>query len=144
MSYYITYLEGSDNFREPMKTNIAFKRNGIRVGVVFMKSNSEFIPWENILRADFTSKLVEQRASIGKALVGGLIFGPAGAIVGGLSGQQVNDRMVSIIRRKEDGTIAPLILEATSGVPLTIKKKIDEELLKRFGTTDRTTDQIQS
>ncbi|MNT48143.1 hypothetical protein D3C72_1849080 [compost metagenome] len=138
MSYYITYLDGSDNFQEPMKTNFAFKRNGIRVGVVFIQSNSEFISWENILRVDFTSKLVEQRVSIGKALIGGLIFGPAGAIVGGLSGKQVNDRMVSIIRRKEDGSIGPIVLEGTSGVPLLIKRKIDQELTKRYGTTDRT------
>lgn len=137
-TFRIFYLGGSKNFLEPMQTNLKVKKDGIHFGIPFIKSNREFIPWEKLLKVDLTSNIADKKVSFGKAIVGDIVFGPVGAILGGMSGGRTVERSLTIIYLNEQNELSSIHFDASRAIPLIIKKKIEGELMKRYGALDRT------
>lgn len=135
MTYSVTCLEGY-GFREPTPNNLKLNNSGIHFGVPFLSKTKLTILWENVLKIDQTANFVDKRVSYGKALAGGLIFGPVGAIIGGVSGSRSLERTLTVVFLAEDNSLQSISIESKASLP--IRDKIEKEMKKRFGTTDRT------
>lgn len=138
MSYYVTCLEGYA-FREPTPNNLKVNGTGLHFGVPLVSKNRLDIPWDDVLKIDQTANFVDKRVSYGKALAGGLIFGPVGAIIGGVSGSRSLERTLTIVFMANDKSLQSVSIESKSSLP--IRDKIEKAMKKRFGTTDRTESQ---
>lgn len=135
MSYYITCLEGF-YYREPTPNNLKVNGSGVHFGVPFVSKNRLDLSWDKILKIDQTSNLANKTVSYGKALAGGLIFGPIGAILGGVSGTKSVERTLTIIFLDDTDNLKSVSFESKAN--LAIRNKIEKTMNKRFGTTDRT------
>ena len=134
-NYTIDCLEG-DYFREPTRNTLNINKHGLHFGIPFIKATQVKIPWDNLLKIDQTANYADKRVSYGKALAGGLLFGPVGAIVGGLSGTKVLERTLTIVFLAESNELKSITFESKMALP--VRNKIEKEMQKRFGTLDRT------
>lgn len=136
MFKYVIQCLGNDYFRDPVANNLMIKKDGLHFGVLFIGSTKVTIPWDRLLKIAQTVSIADTKVSYGKALAGGLIFGPVGAILGGVSGGRTTERVLSIIFLDESNEMKSISFDSKSSLP--IRNKIESEMQKRFGTTDRT------
>lgn len=93
---YLYGLPELDTFQENNKIQCLIIKclpNGLEIGLLYaMSKYSVGIPYSDIkhielaLPEEIITKTKENRSVIGRAIVGGLLLGPVGAIVGGMSG----------------------------------------------------------
>lgn len=136
MNNYLIQCLGNDYFRDPTANRIRIKNDGLHFGVFLVGNTKLDIKWDNVLKIEQTSKLADKKVSYSKAIAGGLIFGPVGAILGGMAGGRVTDRVLTIVF--VDGSQKLQTVSFDSKMSLPIRKKIETELKKRFTTADRT------
>jgi hypothetical protein len=94
-TYYLNHLEGLDGFPrtatkvtlDEEKKNLTFSQLGLKIKVC--------VPFENITNCEkYTEKELKEKSVLGRAAVGGLLFGGAGAVVGAISGSTPKEKNV--------------------------------------------------
>ena len=136
MDNYLIKCLGNDYYRDPITNRVRIKKDGLHFGVLFVNGTKLIIKWDDVLKIDQTVNLANKQVSYGKALAGGIVFGPLGAILGGLSGGKKTERTLTIIFIDETRELKSVSFESMNSLP--IRNKIESELKKRYGTTDRT------
>ena len=136
MNNYLIQCLGSDYFRDPTANRIRIKNSGLDFGVFLVKGTKLSINWDDVLKIEQTVNLADKKVSYGKAIAGGLVFGPVGAILGGLSGGRITDRVLTIVFLDKNKNLQSVSFDSKMSLP--IRNKIEAELQKRFGTVDRT------
>lgn len=136
MNNYLIQCLGNDYFRDPTANRIRIKNDGLDFGVFLVKGTKLSIGWEDVLKIEQTVNLADKKVSYGKAVAGGLVFGPVGAVLGGLSGGRVTDRVLTIVFLDKSKNLQSVSFDSKMSLP--IRNKIEAELQKRFGTIDRT------
>ena len=136
MDNYLIKCIGNDYFRDPVTNRVRIKKDGLHFGVFLINGTKLTIEWDNVVKIDQTVNLANKQVSYGKALAGGIVFGPLGAVLGGLSGGKKTERTLTIIFMDESKELKSVSFEAVNSLP--IRNKIEAELKKRYGTTDRT------
>lgn len=112
---------GNRELRLPCETHIL--DDAIRIDVVSIGSNDRIasftIPHERIIDIDFITRTnieEKQKSVIGRAIVGGMLFGEVGAVVGGLSGQGTKSSTVyttlfAITYETKGGDVSSLVFD---------------------------------
>lgn len=136
MDNYLIKCLGNDYFRDPITNRVRIKKDGLHFGVLFVNGTKLTIKWDDVLKIDQTVNLANKQVSYGKALAGGIVFGPLGAVLGGLSGGKKTERTLTIVFLDERKELKSVSFESMSSLP--IRNKIESELKNRYGTTDRT------
>ena len=139
MTYAVNYVEGSEHIIGPMPRNLSVTRKGVHIFLILSKYQ-DMIPWDAIQRADIRHYTIDDKTSAGGALVGGLLLGPVGAIAGGLSGGKRTGTDLNICYLTPSNEKKVLVINVNyAGTADRIKRKIDSQLKKRFGTSERAT-----
>lgn len=116
----VTHYEGIPNFGskwavamelDEEKQILSFRARA------FTNSNSVQLPINKITKAGFVNITdIEEQSKIGRAFVGGLLFGNAGAIVGALSaGEKKKIRTLYIINYVSNGETKSIVLQDNGG-----------------------------
>lgn len=94
-TYYLNHESGLDGFPrtatkatlDEEKKNITFSQLGLKIKVC--------VPIESITSCEkYTEKELKEKSAIGRAVVGGILFGGAGAVVGAVSGAKPKEKNV--------------------------------------------------
>ena len=94
-SYYLNHLEGLEGFPitatkatlDKEQKTLTFSQLGLKIKVC--------IPIESITSCEkYTEKELKEKSVLGRAAVGGLLFGGAGAVVGAISGAKPKEKNV--------------------------------------------------
>lgn len=92
-TYYLNHLEGLEGFPKTAtkatldteQKTLTFSQLGLKIKVC--------IPVESITSCDsYTEKELKEKSVLGRAAVGGLLFGGAGAVVGAISGAKPKEK----------------------------------------------------
>lgn len=94
-TYYLFHESGLEGFPKTAtkatldeeKKNLTFSQLGLKIKVC--------VPFENITNCEeYTEKELKEKSVLGRAAVGGLLFGGAGAVVGAVSGAKPKEKNV--------------------------------------------------
>ena len=110
-TYYLNHLEGLEGFPKTATKAILDKENmNITFSQIGLK-NTVCIPISSITNAEtHTEKELKEKSVLGRAAVGGLLFGGAGAVVGAISGASPKEKNIhymtlSYIDNNEEKTL---------------------------------------
>ena len=94
-TYYLNHLEGLDGFpRTATKVTLDEENKTITFGQLGLKIKL-CVPIENIINCEkYTETELKEKSVLGRAAVGGLLFGGAGAVVGAISGATPKEKNV--------------------------------------------------
>jgi hypothetical protein len=86
-------------FANKMPTNIYLHPTGVEISVMYkFKLRKIGLPFKDILSVHIEDKTAiteqKEKSIIGRALVGGLLFGPVGAIIGGMTGLGTKEKVI--------------------------------------------------
>jgi hypothetical protein len=86
-------------FANKMPTNIYLHPAGVEISVMYkFKLRKIGIPFKDIVSVHIEDKTAvterKEKSIIGRALVGGLLFGPVGAIIGGMTGLGTKEKVI--------------------------------------------------
>lgn len=95
---------------------------------------------------EITQEQLKEASVIGRAVIGGVLFGGIGAIVGGLSGtnkKMKNQKFFAISYKSSSGEEKTILFKYSPGVYMPLQKKIDEIILNSNRVQNDTNDPIQ-
>jgi len=140
-------VELKDVKRGHYSTHLAIKPKGIQIAlnigffsyrVPILMEQIEFV----VIEAQ--NEIIERKSKsvVGRALVGGLLLGPVGAIVGGLSGVGSKEKNLA-----EDNILTIKIADSNFFISFSIKNKnlmeVESYFKKHFGPKFKSTDELE-
>lgn len=106
----VFYISGSKHIVKPTKhMHLKYGKTEMKLFIPFT-SQREIIPWSKIKKVQSYHEVVDKNVSVGKAVAGGVLFGPAGAILGGLMGTQGTKSSLVITYLDEENTEKELVI----------------------------------
>lgn len=94
-TYYLFHESGLDGFpRTATKVTLNTEEENLTFSQLGLKTKA-CIPLENVTSCEkYTEKELKEKSVIGRAVVGGLLFGGAGAVVGAVSGTSPKEKNI--------------------------------------------------
>ena len=124
-TFAVSYISGSDNIPGPMPRNLRITGKGVTVFGLLSKYK-ETLPWDVIQRADIKHFAIDDTNSTAMALLVGV------------PGVKRTGSSILITYKKPSGEIKVLVIETNFIHTVdNIKRTIDKQLLKKFGTVER-------
>lgn len=126
-------VEGTlPNIGGGMMLTITVEDDAVRIKAI--DKNEVLIPYSQIRDVQYVRAIEEyegRKSVVGRAVVGGLIFGPVGAVVGGIDGtgkkKKTKTRMFVLVTcLTSEGDEIEIPLEVGSGTSLKVPKVINE------------------
>ena len=90
-SVNLTYIDGTESYSKGTAVEISLndENKNMQMKARVYKKPAVFLPFEHITGVEVISEkdIVEKsKSTVGRAVVGGVVLGPLGAIIGGMSG----------------------------------------------------------
>lgn len=95
MKYAVSYISGGTKVHSPGSKILDINDEGITLKLA-LSSQVDFIPWDDVLDVEILQQIENKQISAKKAVIGGVLFGPVGAVLGGMSGTKKLKIAVSI------------------------------------------------
>jgi len=134
--YPVSYISGGINVYSQGAKQLEINDEGLALSLI-MSKQKDFISWEDILSIEVVHEVEKKNISMGKAIGGGILLGPVGAVLGGVSGSKKTSISVLISYLTPSKEEKVLTLTANNNVANKLKSDIDKELSNRFGTSNR-------
>ncbi|MHB8207774.1 hypothetical protein [Mucilaginibacter sp.] len=99
ISYFDALIEAKSILGNAIPTNIHLRPTGVEISIMYrFKLQKIGLHYSDIVSIHIESKdkvtELKEKSVIGRALLGGLLFGPAGAIVGGITGIGTKEKVL--------------------------------------------------
>jgi len=139
----LSIIAGLDNIPKGMLTRLTLKDEGLLIKQNYFGKGEAFLNYSQITNVGkITEKEIyeKDKSVLGRAVAGGLVLGPLGAIVGGVSGvgkkekKKLNIYYIINYKSSQDGEIKALSFSLGGAYQL---NKFTEELKKKAGIKDQ-------
>jgi hypothetical protein len=134
--FVVNYASGGAPVLGAGNKTIEVNDEGIKVYLP-LTNQKDFIAWDQVQRVDIESDVENKKISFSKAIGGGLLFGPVGAVLGGVSGAKKTHISLLVSYITASNERKTFVFTTNLQTANKAKSTIDEELVRRFGKAER-------